>query len=98
PRSTLFPYTTLFRSQPLLDTLKRALAFRSLFGKFGRRGIPAAIIDGLLRRKFRGTKRGVGDTEIVAAVKEVVAELAGWEVRVAGGDNGDAAMLHVTGP
>jgi DNA gyrase subunit B len=90
--------TAPLKEQPLLDTLKRALEFRSLFGKFGRRGIPAAIIDGLLRRKFRGTKRGVGDTEIVAAVKEVVAELPGWEVRVAGGDNGDAAMLHVTGP
>ena len=31
-------------------------------------------------------------------VKEVVDELPGWEVRVVGGDNGDAAMLHVSGP
>ena len=90
--------TAPLKEQPLLDTLKRALGFRSLFGKFGRRGIPVAIIDGLLRRKFKGTKRGVGDTEIVAAVKEVVAELPGWEIRVAGGDNGDPATLHVGGP
>ena len=90
--------TAPLKEQALLETLKRALEFRSLFGKFGRRGIPAAIIDGLLRRKFKGTKRGVGDTEIVAAVKEVVDELPGWEVRVVGGDNGDAAMLHVSGP
>ena len=63
-----------------------------------RRGIPGPIIDGLLRRKFRGTKRGVGDTEIVAAVREVVGELAGWELRAAGGENGDASVLHIGGP
>jgi DNA gyrase subunit B len=90
--------TAPLKEQALLDTLKRALEFRSLFGKFGRRGIPAAIIDGLLRRKFKGTKRGVGDTEIVAAVREVVGELPGWEVRSVGGDNGDVTTLHVGGP
>ncbi len=86
------------KEQALLETLKRALEFRSLFGKFGRRGIPGPIIDGLLRRKFRGTKRGVGDTEIVAAVREVVGELAGWELHAAGGENGDASVLHIGGP
>ena len=86
------------KDQPLLDALKRGLEFRSLFRKFGRRGIPGPIIDGLLRRKFKATKRGVGDAEIETAVRDVIAELPGWEVRLAGGDNGDAAMLHVTGP
>jgi DNA gyrase subunit B len=90
--------TAPLREQALLETLKRALEFRSLFGKFCRRGIPAAVIDGLLRRKFKGTKRGVGDTEIVAAVKEIVGELPGWDVRAAGGDNGDVATLQVSGP
>ncbi|HEU5192407.1 MAG TPA: DNA topoisomerase (ATP-hydrolyzing) subunit B [Methylomirabilota bacterium] len=86
------------KEQALLDALKRGLEFRSLFGKFGRRGIPGPIIDGLLRRKFKATKRGVGDAEIETAVREVIAELPGWEARLVGGDNGDAAMLHVTGP
>ncbi|HTK91908.1 MAG TPA: DNA topoisomerase (ATP-hydrolyzing) subunit B [Verrucomicrobiae bacterium] len=86
------------KEQALLEALKRGLEFRSLFGKFQRRGIPRPIIDGLLRRKFKATKRGVGDAEIEAAVREVIAELPGWEVRLVGGDNGDAAMLHVTGP
>ena len=90
--------STALKEQALLEALKRALEFRSLFGKFGRRGIPGPIIDGLLRRKFRGTKRGVGDTEIVAAVREVVAELAGWELRAAGGENGDITVLHIGGP
>jgi DNA gyrase subunit B len=86
------------KEQALLEALKRGLEFRSLFGKFQRRGIPGPIIDGLLRRKFKATKRGVGDAEIETAVREVTAELPGWEVRLSGGDNGDAAMLHVTGP
>ena len=90
---------TPLKETALLEALKRALEFRALFGKFGRRGMPGLIIDGLLRRKFKGSKRGVGDTEIIAAVSEVVAELGeGWELRHTGGDNGDASLLHVTGP
>jgi DNA gyrase subunit B len=89
--------TAPLKEQALLDALKRALEFRSLFGKFVRRGIPAPVLDALLRRKFRGTKRGVGDAEIVAAVKEVAEELDGWSARAAGGENGDAAMIHVSG-
>ncbi len=86
------------RDEALLDTLRRVLEFRALFGKYCRRGIPAAILDGLLRRKFKATKRGIGDAEIAAAVLEVVHELPGWEARVAGGENGDGAVIQVTGP
>ena len=38
----------------------------------------------------------MGDAEIVAAVKEVAEELEGWSARAAGGENGDAAMIHVS--
>jgi len=82
----------------LLEALKRALEFRTLFAKFARRGVPRAILDGLLRKKFRGTKRGVGDSEIFAAVREVASELDGWSAELAGGDNGDAALIQVAGP
>ena len=90
--------TQPLKEEALLEALKRALEFRRLFAKFARRGVPPAILDGLLRRKFKGTKRGVGDTEIGAAVAEVAGEIEGWSARLAGGDNGDAAVIHVAGP
>jgi DNA gyrase subunit B len=90
--------TQPLKEEALLEALKRALEFRRLFAKFARRGVPPAILDGLLRKKFKGTKRGVGDTEIGAAVAEVAGEIEGWSARLAGGDNGDAAVIHVAGP
>ncbi len=86
------------KEEALLETLKRALEFRTLFGKFCRRGVPGAILDGLLRKRFKATKRGVHDAEIAAAVLEVANELPGWSGRVAGGDNGDATAIHIDGP
>jgi DNA gyrase subunit B len=86
------------REEALLETLKRALEFRALFGKFCRRGIPAPILDGLLRRKFKATKRGVGDAEIAAAVREVAEETEGWSARIVGGENGDGTTVQLAGP
>ncbi len=86
------------REEALLETLKRVLEFRTLFGKFCRRGVPGPILDGLLRKKFKATKRGVHDAEIAAAVQEVANELPGWVGRVVGGDNGDATTIHIEGP
>ena len=86
------------KEEALLEALKRALEFQTLFAKFARRGVPRVILDGLLRKKFRGTKRGVGDNEIAAAVREVASEIDGWSAQLAGGDNGDAAMIQVAGP
>jgi len=89
---------TPLREEALLEALRRVLEFKALFGKFCRRGIPAPILDGLLRKKFRGTKRGVRDAEIVTAVEEVAAELPGWSIRGVLGENGDSALVQVTGP
>jgi DNA gyrase subunit B len=86
------------REEGLLEMLKRVLEFRALFGKFCRRGIPAPVLDGLLRKKFRASKRGVGDQEIVAAVEEVTAELPGWTARQLPAENGDSTLVRLTGP
>ena len=74
------------------------LEFRTLFRKFCRRGIPAAILDGLLRKKFKATKRGVGDAEIAGAIAEAAAEAPGWTAQVLAGDNGDGATVQLAGP
>jgi DNA gyrase subunit B len=86
------------KEEALLEALKRALEFRKLFAKFARRGVPRVILDGLLRKKFKGTKRGVGDNEIAAAVREVAGEIEGWSAQLVSGDNGDAALIQVAGP
>src|SRR5882762_2719291 len=86
------------RGEALMESLKRVLEFRTLFSKLVRRGIPSAILDGLLRKKFKATKRGVGDAEIATAVGEVAAELPGWAARLGGADNGDATTVEITGP
>ena len=86
------------KEDALLEALKRTLEFRALFSKFARRGVPPAILDGLLRKKFKGTKRGVGDAEITAAIAEVAAEIDGWSARLVGGDNGDATTIQIAGP
>jgi len=86
------------REQALLDLLTRALEFRALFAKVSRRKVPGPILNDLLRKKFKATKRGIGDAEIAAAVAEATGELAGWSARLVGGDNGDAAVIEVAGP
>src|SRR5262249_58548150 len=86
------------KEEALLEALKRVLEFRTVFAKFARRGVPRPILDGLLRRKFKGTKRGMGDSEMAAAVGEVAREVEGWSARMVGAENGDAAQIHVAGP
>jgi len=86
------------RAEALLETLRQVLEFRARFAKCVRRGLPGPVLDGLLRRRFRATKRGVGDAQILEAVQEVVAELPGWAAAPAGGDNGDAPGVVITGP
>src|SRR5439155_665051 len=50
--------------EALMELLRAVGEYRGLFGKFVRRGVPAAILAELLRQKFRGNKRGVGHGEM----------------------------------
>jgi len=86
------------RGEALMESLRRVLEFRALFSKLVRRGVPSAILDALLRKKFKATKRGVGDAEIAGAVSEAVAELPGWSARLVGADNGDTTTVEIAGP
>src|SRR6267378_814874 len=87
------------RGEALMESLKRVLEFRALFSKLVRRGVPGAILDGLLRKKFRATKRGVGDAEIGAAIQSVVTEhnLKKFQVEVDEGENGEGTIIKVSG-
>ncbi|MBI1893028.1 MAG: DNA topoisomerase (ATP-hydrolyzing) subunit B [Candidatus Rokubacteria bacterium] len=87
------------REEALLETLKRALEFRHLFQKFVKRGVPPSVVDGLLRARFRATKRGVGPEEIAAAIQAVLAGLgsSNSSVQVRDGENGDAASVEISG-
>ena len=53
---------------------------------------------GCSAKKFRASKRGVGDAEIAAAVAEAAAESPGGPRSSTGGDNGDARAIQVAGP
>jgi DNA gyrase subunit B len=86
------------REAALLEMLQHALEFRMLFGKVRRRGIPAPVLDGLLRRKFSAAKRGARDSAIAAAVKEVAEELPGGAAREVPAENGGGAVVEVVGP
>ncbi|MBI4592632.1 MAG: DNA topoisomerase (ATP-hydrolyzing) subunit B [Candidatus Rokubacteria bacterium] len=84
--------------EALLELLRAGREFQALFSKFVRRGVPAAILRELLRRKFRGTKRGVGHAEIGEAIVEAAAAVNGLSVEVQAGDNGDGQTVTIAGP
>ncbi len=87
------------RGDALLDALKQALEFTHLLQKFVKRGVPPQVVGGLLKAKFRATKRGVGPEEIGAAIHAAVSDLGlrSFEVQVREGDNGDGATVEISG-
>jgi DNA gyrase subunit B len=83
--------------EPLLELLRRVSEFRTLFAKFARRGIPAPVLNELLLRKFRGTKRGVGHEQIAEAVIAAAAAVDGYNVEVHPGEAGQGQILTFAG-
>jgi DNA gyrase subunit B len=83
---------------PLHDMLRALSEHRGLFSKLVRRGVPAPILAELLRRKFRGSKRGVGHAEIGQAIVEAASAVNGYTVEVHGGENGDGHRVTIPGP
>jgi DNA gyrase subunit B len=82
----------------LLELMRAIAEYRGLFAKFVKRGVPVPVLSELLRQKFRGTKRGIGDAEIAAAVTAAAAAVDGYDIRTLAGDNGDASTLSLAGP
>ena len=88
---------TPITGEPLLELLHAVSEYRALFGKFVKRGVPAAILAELLREKFRGNKRGIGHAEIGAAVKTAATAVNGHDVEVRPGDNDDPHTIVIAG-
>jgi DNA gyrase subunit B len=82
---------------PLLELLRAVSEYRQLFGKLARRGVPAPILAELLRRKFRGTKRGIGHEEIGAAIVEAAAAVNGYSIQVTPGET-EGHVVSIAGP
>ncbi len=87
------------REEALLEALKRALEFKHLFQKFVKRGVPPQIAEGLLKARFRATKRGVGPEDIRAAIQAAGSELGlpTFDVQIREGDNGDETAIDLSG-
>jgi DNA gyrase subunit B len=83
--------------EPLLALLRAVSEYRQLFGKIARRGVPAPILAELLRRKFRGTKRGIGHQEIGAAIVEAAAAVNGYSMQVTPGET-EGHVVTIAGP
>ncbi len=85
--------------QPLLDLLRAASEFQQVFGKFVKRGVPAAILQELLHRKFRGTRRGLTHAEIGEAIVAAASAVDGYTISVQPGDNpADGNTVTIAGP
>jgi DNA gyrase subunit B len=85
-------------SGPLHDLLREVSEFRTLFGKVTRRGIPAPILLELLRRKFRGNKRGVGHAEIGDEIKSAAAAVNGYNPSVTPSEGAEGHIVTIAGP
>jgi len=82
----------------LLELLRRAAEFRGLFAKFARRGVPAPVLNELLHRPIRGSKRGVGHEQIAEAIVAAAAAVDGYDVRVEPGDGVEGHTVTFAGP
>jgi DNA gyrase subunit B len=85
--------------QALLELLRAGLEFQRLFGKFVRRGVPAPILRELLRRKFRGTTRGITHAEIGETVVAAASAVNGYDVSVHPSENAaEGNIVTIAGP
>jgi len=84
------------REEALLETLRAAVEFKHLFKKFEKRGLPAELTRGLLRRKWN---KRVSLDEIGAAVQGLISELGirNGNVSWREAENGDGAVIEISG-
>jgi DNA gyrase subunit B len=84
--------------EDLLAMLRAISDYRGLCAKLTKRGVPRDVLAELLRRRFRGNKRGVSHADIATAVQEAAAVVNGHSLDVRPADNGDARTIVIAGP
>src|SRR5206468_8458788 len=84
--------------EPLRALLRAVSEVGALFAKFTKRGVPAPVLNELLRTKFRGTKRGIGHAEIAEAIVRAAAAVDGYDVGVQAGEGNEGHTVTIAGP
>jgi DNA gyrase subunit B len=83
---------------PLHELLRNVAEFRALFSKKTRRGVPGPVLQELLRRRFRGNKRGISHAEIGEAVLDAARTVNGCQVEMQPGENSEGNRITFAGP
>jgi len=81
----------------LRELLQAVAEVGALVAKFRKRGVPAPLLKELLRTKFRGTKRGIGHTEIGEAVVRAAAAVDGYDISVQPGEGNEGHTVTIAG-
>jgi DNA gyrase subunit B len=85
--------------EALLELLRAGLEFQALLGKFTRRGVPGPVLRELLRRQFRGNKRGLTHAEIGETVVAAASGVNGYTVSVDPSENpAEGNIVTIAGP
>jgi len=84
--------------ESLRDLLQAVSEVGMLRAKFTKRGVPAPVLNELLRTKFRATKRGIGHAEIGEAVVGAAAAVDGYDISVQAGEGNEGHTVTIAGP
>jgi DNA gyrase subunit B len=81
----------------LRELLQAVAEVGALMAKLTKRGVPAPLLQELLRTKFRGTKRGIGHAEIGEAVVQAAAAVDGYDISVQPGEANEGHTVTIAG-
>jgi DNA gyrase subunit B len=81
----------------LRELLQAVAEVEALMAKLMKRGVPAPLLQELLRTKFRGTKRGIGHAEIGEAVVRAAAAVDGYDISVQPGEANEGHTVTIAG-
>jgi len=86
------------REEAVVELLRTATEYRHLFHKVLRRGLPARLVEGYLKRKFK-VKKTLALDEALTTTSEILSgmNLSKYDVRIQDSGNGEGPVLTITG-